>query len=149
MVGIPRNGGNGGFAVDLIGFDDVVRRLTALADDGTEAVADALHEELQEVMDFSRDVLCPEETGRLRETAYLSEPKVRKDGNIQFVMSYGTDINGTEPAPYALFVHEDLEASHEEPTQAKFLESALEEAEPGFSHRVGVRVRTRFRDVLR
>jgi hypothetical protein len=46
-----------------------------------------------------------------------------------------------DPTPYyAIFVHEDLEARHPNGGQAKFLESAVLEATPGMSSRVGLRI---------
>jgi hypothetical protein len=139
--------GTPGFAVDVIGFDDAIRKLEALARHGPDIVADELHEEFEQILAYSRDELCPIDSGTLRATAYLSPVKVRGDGNIQFFMSYGTNINGTKPAPYAVYVHEDIEKYHEPPTQAKFLEDAVQESIPGLTKRVGVRVRHRMRDL--
>jgi hypothetical protein len=127
------------FRVNVAGFDSVDRGLMAISNEGIDAVAEALFEEFTEILEYSRDELCPEDSGRLRATAHLSGPHIRGD-RIWFVMSYGTDANGTEPAPYAIYVHEDMEADHEPPTQAKFLETAIEENVPGLARRVGVKV---------
>lgn len=59
--------------------------------------------------------LVPVDTSALRATA-----RTRKEGSgidIEVIVSYGTD--------YAVYVHEDLNAAHKPPTQAKFLEGPL------------------------
>jgi len=127
------------FRVNLAGFDNFDLGLTAITQQGFDAVADALTEELQDILDYSRDELCPIESGDLRATAHLDGPHVRGD-RIWFVMSYGSDKNGTAPAPYAIYVHEDLEAYHDPPTQAKFLEDAIRDQARGIAKRVGVKV---------
>lgn len=132
------------FRVNAAGFDDFDRNLTAIHDRGIDEVAEALYDEFEEILAYSRDELCPERSGRLRRTAHLSGPHIRGD-RIWFVMSYGTDANGTEPAPYAIYVHENVEAYHDPPTQAKFLELALQENIPGIARRVGVRVNYKLR----
>jgi hypothetical protein len=88
---------------------------------------------------------CPVDTGALRSTAYCSEPE-RGPFGIKVTLGYG-GVPGTQghtvatSAPrtskkghvyqssagvdYAIYVHENLEASHLPPTGAKFLERPM------------------------
>jgi hypothetical protein len=61
--------------------------------------------------------LCPIDTGALRDTgtAHVTGRGFGARAVVEF---------GGPDAPYALYVHENLDAYHEPPTQAKFLEAA-------------------------
>lgn len=73
----------------------------------------------------------PVDTGELRESGHYDKPK--SEGNrITAVFRFD--------APYAMFVHEDLEAHHDN-GEAKFMESVLQESAPYFSERVSEYVR--------
>ena len=93
------------------------------------------------------DILCPKDTralvqsGKVVEDAFDVVP-----GRIQSIgvtISYGGEDSvavlpgRAPPSAYAVIVHEDLEAYHQPPTQAKWLARAIEEAMPGMSLRVG------------
>jgi hypothetical protein len=71
----------------------------------------------------------PVATGLLRDS-FEARTEAKRD---KVVITIGTDV------PYAPFVHENLEAQHEV-GDAKFLESVLDEAEPGLMHAVGKRI---------
>lgn len=77
----------------------------------------------------------PVDTGALRASGYVDGPAYDVDGDI--VVRYGF---GGPSAPYALQVHEDLEAFHKV-GQAKFLESVLRESGPHMAQRVAERIR--------
>lgn len=68
-------------------------------------------------------VLVPVDTGILRGSAYVTDPDVRS-GRISVSMGYATD--------YAAAVHERLDAVHNPPTQAKYLEKPLLEDLPEY-----------------
>jgi hypothetical protein len=55
----------------------------------------------------------PVDTGHLRSTGAVSDPDITQ-GSVEVTIGYS--------APYALFVHEDLQAHHKPPTKAKYLE---------------------------
>jgi len=59
--------------------------------------------------------LCPIVTGDLRESG-----EVQQSGH-----GFATRIRVVYTASYAVYVHENLDAYHEPPTQAKFLEETL------------------------
>ena len=73
----------------------------------------------------------PVRTGELQKSLVMTGP--HRDGRriwIEFVT----------PVPYALFVHEDLEAFHAN-GQAKFIESVLQESRPFMADRIAKRLK--------
>ena len=89
-------------------------------------VEQTLWEEGQKIMNESVE-LCPVDTGRLRASRYVRTPVTK--GNVTTLeMGYDTE--------YAVFVHEDLDAYHKAPTQAKFLETPLRRAIPEIQKRI-------------
>jgi len=76
----------------------------------------------------------PVETGELEASGHAAEPVLSSWGN-QF--GRGTVIKGVIAftAPHAVYVHEDLEAHHEN-GQAKYMSSVLDESGPHFLERV-------------
>ncbi len=88
------------------------------------AIARVLITELGEVKERT-----PLMTGALRRSERVLPPEI--NGNIIRVSM----MAGGESAPYAVIVHEDLEAHH--PVgQAKFMESVINEVAPYFLQRV-------------
>lgn len=117
---------------DFIGGDAIIERLTKLAAAFPHAVERGLYEEaLVETKESMRRT--PVDTGALRASHVTRQP-----------VSNGRDISvaievGGSTTPYALIVHENLEADH--PVgQAKFLESTLLESAPHMAARVAKRV---------
>ncbi len=82
---------------------------------------EAMRQMLQPVFDRSQ-VLVPFKTGALKASGYIEIRRRNKDVVVGEV-GYG---KGGKP-PYAVFVHENLDAHHAAPTQAKFLEQAADE----------------------
>lgn len=75
-------------------------------------------------------VYVPVDTGELKASGYLEIGRFR--GRPRGVVGYAP---GGDPE-YAVIVHEDLEAQHDPPTRAKFLEAAFKEEEPNTLDRV-------------
>lgn len=81
---------------------------------------DALVEALRPIYERSQ-VLVPVKTGALKESGYLEG---EMDGSVaRASVGYAQEH---DPG-YAVFVHENLEARHRAPTQAKFLQQPVEE----------------------
>jgi hypothetical protein len=89
----------------------------------------AMFEEMKLIAKVSQE-RTPVLTGSLRESHIV---QLDKDAMIVTISVGGPD------APYALYVHENLDAFHEV-GQAKFLESAVLEALPGLGDRIAERV---------
>jgi hypothetical protein len=82
---------------------------------------------------------APKDTGELRESGYV---QVRgRRGNVTAEVGYG--YGGK--APYAVIVHEHPELYHKPPTQAKFLQRAMDEDYLELLGRVAAQVRRRMR----
>lgn len=94
----------------------------------------ALYAEANVIMGVSK-ARCPVDTGVLRGSAFTEEPEFHYNGTISDTMGYG----GAASA-YAHVVHENLEARHNSPTTAKYLENPLKEAAPTLAERIGRRI---------
>jgi hypothetical protein len=96
-------------------------------------VGAALQEEMRiEMREAQRRT--PVLTGALRDSFKLSGPKIDSRGNASVEITCGG-----RSAPYAGYVHENLEAHHRV-GQAKFLESTLRESSPHMALRVSRRI---------
>ncbi len=84
-----------------------------------KSTPDAIGFALDPILDESQ-ILVPKEFGPLKDSGdiFLTETAGRPHGTV----SYG---DGNE-VPYAIYVHEMITYEHESPTQAKFLQAAVE-----------------------
>lgn len=97
-------------------------------------VAAALYQEAQiELTEVKRRT--PVDTGELRASEHVVGP-IRRPGSRSI---YAMIVAGGPSAPYALFVHENLDAFHKI-GQAKFIESTLNESRPFMAGRIARRV---------
>lgn len=83
-----------------------------------DVTPDFMLQAMQPIFDESQ-ALCPVETGRLKDSGYLEVTSFR--GNPTVEVGYG---KGGDPW-YTVWVHEMTEIPHKPPTQAKFLEKAV------------------------
>lgn len=117
-------------SVEIKGAEEIREKLRKLAVGHKEATRAALHQEGLALM-AEAVKRTPVDTGRLRASAY-AEPSPESDSRLVEKVGFG--------AEYALAVHERTEAHHEV-GQAKFLTSALDERQSGFSERMAERVK--------
>jgi hypothetical protein len=90
-----------------------------------EICYEALEPTLQKAISY-----CPIDTGLLRSSAYLEIAGFRGQPRVEMGFARGG-------VPYyAVLVHEDLEIKHRPPTQAKFLERAVNEDLPVMNDRI-------------
>ena len=76
----------------------------------------------------------PVDTGALRASEHVEGP-TREGRKVSVAI-----VAGGPAAPYALTVHEDLEANHPRGGQAKYIESTLNESAPYIGERVAKRI---------
>lgn len=76
----------------------------------------------------------PVDKGALKSSGYVHPPQYR-GREITVEMGFGGPA-----APYAVYVHEDLDAWHKPPGQARFLASVVDESAPYLLDRVGRRL---------
>jgi hypothetical protein len=117
----------------LRGVIEMRTKLRALADRYPDRVARGMYEEGEIEMTESKR-RCPVLTGTLRASGHV-DPPVREGRRLSVALIYGGAA-----APYAIYVHENLEAHHDD-GQAKFLESVLNESAPYMASRIAARVR--------
>jgi hypothetical protein len=102
---------------------------TAFKSQSKRAISAELSIELREV-----DARTPVDKGNLKESNRIDGPTFEGNTLRAYIRS------GDENAPYALYVHEDLEAFHRV-GQAKYLESVLMESAPYLMARFAKRLR--------
>lgn len=124
--------------VEIRGLEQLVRNLQGLALSVDELARDALREEAEIEMTEAR-ARTPVDTGALRASGVVRPPETAVDGVAEVKLVFGGPA-----APYAVYVHEDMEAFHKV-GQAKFLESTVLESAPYMAQRVAAAVRRRLR----
>jgi hypothetical protein len=111
---------------------DVRRRLVTAAHRMPDAAGRAMYEELEIEM-AEMKAQTPVDTGALRSTGHV-EPPVISGREIRVDLGFGGPA-----APYAVIVHEDLDAHH--PVgNAKYVERPLLESAPFLPERIGRRL---------
>jgi hypothetical protein len=116
----------------LLGRAELERRLLQIASEAPQEVARALYAEAQIEANESKR-RTPVDTGSLRASHEVQRPQVNgRDISVDITV-------GGPAAPYAIVVHEDLEADH--PVgRARFLASTLEESAPHMAQRLSKRI---------
>jgi hypothetical protein len=116
--------------VTIAEFSTVLQRL---ADETPQLVAGAMFEEAEAIITDAKR-RTPVDTGALRNSGFVEAPNV-SGREIEVRLGFGGPA-----APYALFVHETLRATHHN-GEAKFLENAMTEARADIAQRMVERVR--------
>lgn len=111
------------------GITNVMRRLKEVAAAHPEAVGAGLFSVGNEIMAVAKD-RCPVDQGVLRASGYV-EARDTSDGTVVVELGFGGAA-----ASYAVKQHEDLTLRHPGGGQAKFLESAIDDARAGMAARV-------------
>jgi hypothetical protein len=115
------------------GLEKLNANLSKVFKDKLDAAIMALEAEAEiEMTEAKRRT--PVDTGALRASGHV-KPARRNGRDITVELDFGGPS-----APYAVFVHEDMEAFHRV-GQAKFLESVLVESAPHMAARVAQRMR--------
>jgi hypothetical protein len=113
-------------------FDSIQKRIMAMPGKLTRQIEDAVKAEMRiELAEVKRRT--PLDTGALRASEYVDGPFVER-GRI-----YASIVAGGPTAPYAMIVHENLEAFHRI-GQAKYLESVLRESAQFMAARIARRL---------
>lgn len=104
-------------------FRQVEKNLKALIASIEDATVPAVRAGLKPIFKRSQE-LVPVDTGALKQSGFLVVQRTK--GKIQAEIGYA---RANKPN-YAVFVHENLNMRHKAPTQAKFLERAIDEEFP-------------------
>jgi hypothetical protein len=118
------------YRLEVEGMNDLLDMLVRGGRDAVAVSGRYLYAHAAKVFERSQYEV-PVDTGALRSSGFITQPFVV--GN-QVAISI---VYGQAAAPYALWVHEILDAYHEPPTKAKFLEDPLTNSLEDF--RVGFR----------
>lgn len=118
---------------DITGDKELVNALKSGGQLAPRAIAQAIWEEANTIFAKSQ-ILVPVDTGVLRGSGGVSAPQMGNQG-------YFVDIfYGGPAAPYALYVHEIIGNYHNPPTQAKYLEQPLMEAQSTLQQNIKDRI---------
>jgi hypothetical protein len=120
------------FQVDIKGMDKLDDALAELSKQATGHMAEALREEAEIEMTEAKK-RTPVEWGTLRGSGRVEGPEY-KGKDVEVKLQFGSAA-----APYALYVHEDLDAFHKV-GRSKFLESTLVESIPHLAKRIAARI---------
>lgn len=115
------------------GADDMMKRLRKLREQLPDHFGRALRQEA-ELEATEAKKRCPVDTGALRASIHAEGPK-REGRKITCEI-----VAGGAAEPYALQVHEDLDAQHDN-GEAKFIESTLNESAPHMGDRIAQTLR--------
>lgn len=122
--------------VEITGLDALEEILERMGPGSRAALGSALYQEATEVLNASQ-LIVPVDTGDLKASGMVTEPTDTGTG-VEVIVGYGGST-----LDYALTVHEDLNAWHEEGSQAKYLEQPALEAVEGMGMRLAIHVASR------
>ncbi len=108
--------------VQITGLEDAQAKLQQLSQAAVEAMGKGLYRAGEQIMTASKEE-CPVDTGTLRSTGHVEQPKV-EGKSVTVQLGYGGPA-----APYAIWVHERLDLHHTV-GKAKFLEDPARAAAP-------------------
>lgn len=120
--------------IKLTGDKEIQRRMSRIAQGSLPAFGQAMKEEYTEVELPEVQRRTPVDTGALVDTEEVRGPFFQGTRVSVEIIAGGT------AAPYAIYVHEDLEAIHPR-GQAKFIESVVRESSSHIMQRIGERVK--------
>jgi|APSaa5957512535_1039671.scaffolds.fasta_scaffold150871_1 hypothetical protein len=122
-----------GFGIKVTGLGKAQQLVSSQGAKTATALDVALFEVANDLFNKSQR-LVPVDKGMLRGSGSLS--KEAKLGGTEFFVTYGGPA-----APYALFVHEDMNAKHDAPTQAKYLEMPFIRARASLKRTIEAKIR--------
>lgn len=136
-------GGQGSLktTVDVSGVQRIQQKFKSLPEELRSVMGQALFWEAMDAFLISQD-LVPVDTGTLKSSGAVIGP-VDEGATISTTIGYGGAAS-----EYAVIVHEDLEAYHAEPTQAKFLEDAVTQQMQYMGRRISEQVRNTLGELL-
>lgn len=117
------------FTLDWSGSANIKQALQEFAQFYPKATLEAMREEAEIEMTEAKQ-RTPVKTGNLRASGIVLGPDEDGTVTLQF---------GGPAAPYAVYVHENLDAFHKV-GQAKFLESVVLESAPNMAERLAERI---------
>ena len=122
--------------LQLKGVDQMMGRLGQLARLAPSRFDYALQAEAEIIMTEAKR-RTPVRYGHLRASGFVEPVQAKGRRNVSVTLGFGGPS-----APYAVYVHENLRASHKV-GQAKFLESAMNDAAPTLAQNIAARVQIR------
>ena len=116
------------------GLTEMIGKLGRIRDSVVTGGGDILEEIGNEIMVVAK-ARTPYLSGTLRDSGEVSKAEITGNNKAVVYLSFGGDAS-----EYTVYVHEDLDAHHKAPGQAKFLESALQESVPFVGEKISFRM---------
>ncbi len=116
----------------MLGLSQLSSMYARVGTGGRQALSQAVFMEAQSVLNESKKIV-PVDTGVLKNSGKVEKPTIREAG-VSVEVTYGGAA-----APYALIVHEDLNARHAPGKSAKYLEIPALQRKPLFTRNVKMR----------
>jgi hypothetical protein len=110
---------------------DVMKNLDLVLNSIKGMTPAVLLETLEPILEQAM-IYCPVKTGALRDSGYITVDQEGLGGVISAEIGFA---KGGIP-DYAIYVHEDMTKHHEPPTQAKFLQTAVDEVLPNIEDQI-------------
>lgn len=105
-----------GLTVEIIDMGKVTAALSGLSIRVAEAAEASIMETAERIFERSQ-IEVPKDTHALEKSGRIEESEISDGGEMTVSVAYGDEI-----VDYALIVHEDMQAHHEPPTKAKYVE---------------------------
>jgi hypothetical protein len=134
-----------GFKVS--GFDKAMRGFQNMRDHAESKVREGVNEHTQDVFDETQ-ARVPRKTNALAGTGRIEE-KPTVGGKISSTIWYGEPGEGPGVIDYAAAVHEILDAKHDPPTGAKYVEQPLMESAPKAEEKIGGKMKELVKESFR
>lgn len=116
-------------AFEIKGKDVMQRAMRLLEERGPKAMGAALWKEGNAIMTQAK-AITPVDTATLKNSGLVTLPEIQGT-SVEVTLAFGGAASN-----YAVYVHEDPDASHKPPTQYKFLEQPLLNAANDMGQRI-------------
>jgi hypothetical protein len=110
------------------GVDVTLSHLIQIEKAGPRGMSQGIKVSAESIRDLAK-YYCPKDTHALEKSILISQDNPT-EGVPGLAREAVTIVCGDSTAYYAIYVHENLQAYHAAPTQAKFLERAVRESAP-------------------
>jgi hypothetical protein len=124
------------FSRQITGGKELQAKMRKLGPAATKAAAGSLFRSAEKIMTTSKEKFVPVDVGNLRASGHVALPEIKGE-DVKVTLGYGGpagignqggDTNQKDVG-YAVHVHENPDAWHRPPTQWKYLEQPMKDAE--------------------
>lgn len=115
-------------SITFTGVDVTLSHLIEIEKAGPRGMTEGIKASAESIVTLAK-FYCPKDTHALEKSIMATQDNPT-EGVVGLAREEVTIVCGDTTAYYAIYVHENLQAWHDPPTQAKFLERAVRESAP-------------------